>query len=143
MICYQQHGLTDDLQEIYNKYKDQGFEILAFPCNQVSYFVQMVWCWPAEQFGGQEPGTNEEICTFARSKFKVTFKIFDKINVNGSEAHPLYQWLKKEGSGFMFDAIKWNFTKFLIGKDGKVLKRYAPTTNPKDLEEDIKKLLSE
>ncbi|KAG2389168.1 hypothetical protein C9374_014568 [Naegleria lovaniensis] len=119
---------VNELQEIYNKYKDQGFEVLAFPCNQ---------------FGSQEPGTNEEICQFARSKFKVTFKIFDKINVNGDQTHPLYAFLKKEGSGFLVDAIKWNFTKFLIGKDGKVLKRYAPTTNPKDMAEDIEKLLKQ
>ncbi|EFC49399.1 predicted protein [Naegleria gruberi] len=118
----------DDLQEVYNKYKEQGFEVLAFPCNQ---------------FGSQEPGTNEEICTFARSKFKTTFKIFDKVEVNGSGTIPLYAYLKKEGSGFLVDAVKWNFTKFLVSKSGKVLKRYSPTTNPKDLEDDIQKLLKE
>ncbi|EFC47763.1 predicted protein [Naegleria gruberi] len=118
----------DEIQEVYNKYKDQGFEVLAFPCNQ---------------FGSQEPGTNEEICTFARTKFKVTFKIFDKINVNGSETIPLYNFLKKEGAGFLVDAVKWNFTKFLVSKSGKVLKRYAPNTSPKDMEDDIQKLLKE
>ncbi|KAL9650266.1 hypothetical protein ABK040_014921 [Willaertia magna] len=118
----------EPLQKLYEQYKDQGLEILAFPCNQ---------------FAGQEPGDNNEICTFARNKYKITFKIFEKIKVNGDEAHPLYKYLKKEGKGFLTDAVKWNFTKFLIDRNGNVFHRYAPTTNPSDMEEDIKKLLNQ
>ncbi|KAG2377937.1 hypothetical protein C9374_009022 [Naegleria lovaniensis] len=124
-------GLTpqyQELQQLYEQYKDEGFEILAFPCNQFAF---------------QERGSNEEICQFARTKFNVTFKIFAKTTVNGSDTIPLYKYLKKEGEGSMFNAIKWNFTKFLITRDGKVLQRYSPYTKPLEIEEDIKKLLAE
>ena len=115
-----------DLQEVYKNYKDNGFEILAFPCNQ---------------FGAQEPGTNEEIKSFCELNYSVTFPIFDKIDVNGPKADPLYKYLTKEISGFITDDIKWNFTKFLIGKDGIPVERYASTTNPTKIAEDIDKLL--
>jgi glutathione peroxidase len=126
-----QCGLTKsnykELTEIYTKYKDQAFEILAFPCNQ---------------FGGQEPGTNEEIKEFACTRFKAEFPIFDKVNVNGAEAAPLYKFLKaSKGGGLLGDSIKWNFSKFLVDKDGNVVDRYAPTTSPSKIEKDIKKLL--
>ncbi len=114
------------LQELYEKYKDKGFEILAFPCNQ---------------FGGQEPGTNEEIKEFCTSNFNVTFQLFDKIDVNGDNAHPLYKYLTSQISGFITDAIKWNFTKFLVDKKGNVIQRFAPQTEPKSIAEQIEKLL--
>lgn len=115
------------LEEVYKKLKDQGFEVLAFPCNQ---------------FGGQEPKGNEEIQSFCDSKFHVTFPMFEKIDVNGANADPLYDFLKKEEKGlFGTEAVKWNFTKFLVGPDGKVIKRYAPITKPKDIEADIKAVL--
>ncbi|KAJ6802810.1 putative glutathione peroxidase 2 [Iris pallida] len=123
-------GLTDwnykDLNVLYEKYKDKGFEILAFPCNQ---------------FGGQEPGSNDEIKEVACTRFKAEFPIFDKIEVNGKEAAPLYKYLKSQKGGVLGDRIKWNFTKFLVTKDGKVVERYAPTTGPLKIEKDIQKLL--
>ncbi|KAJ6823265.1 putative glutathione peroxidase 2 [Iris pallida] len=123
-------GLTDwnykDLNVLYEKYKDKGFEILAFPCNQ---------------FGGQEPGSNDEIKEVACTRFKAEFPIFDKIEVNGKEAAPLYKFLKSQKGGVLGDRIKWNFTKFLVAKDGKVVERYAPTTGPLKIEKDIQKLL--
>ncbi|CAA2991146.1 probable glutathione peroxidase 2 [Olea europaea subsp. europaea] len=103
-----------------------GFEILAFPCNQ---------------FAWQEPGTNEEIQETACTRFKAEFPIFDKIEVNGKNAAPLYKFLKSEKGGLFVDAIKWNFTKFLVNREGKVVERYAPRTSPLQIEEDIKKLL--
>jgi glutathione peroxidase len=116
-----------ELTEIYTKYRDQGFEVLAFPCNQ---------------FGREEPGTNEEIKEFACTRFKAEFPIFDKINVNGAEAAPLYKFLKaSKGGGLLGDSIKWNFSKFLVDKEGNVVDRYAPTTSPSKIEKDIKKLL--
>ncbi|KAJ7536862.1 hypothetical protein O6H91_12G085600 [Diphasiastrum complanatum] len=125
-----QCGLTNnnytELSELYTKYKDQGFEILAFPCNQ---------------FGGQEPGSNEDIVQFACTRFKAEFPIFDKVDVNGENTAPIYKFLKKEKGGFLGDGIKWNFAKFLVDKDGNVVDRYAPTTSPKSIEKDIKKLL--
>uniref|UniRef100_A0A0E0BHR8 Glutathione peroxidase n=1 Tax=Oryza glumipatula TaxID=40148 RepID=A0A0E0BHR8_9ORYZ len=112
-------GLTNsnykELNILYEKYKEKGLEILAFPCNQ---------------FAGQEPGSNEEIEQTVCSRFKAEFPIFDKIDVNGKEAAPLYKFLKSQKGGFLGDGIKWNFTKFLVGKDGKVIERYAPTTSP-------------
>lgn len=102
------------LESIFEKYKDQGFVVLGFPCNQ---------------FGGQEPGTNEEIQQFCTSKFNVTFPLFDKIEVNGSNRHPLYETLAGKASPFPGD-IKWNFTKFLIGKDGKILNRFDSKVTP-------------
>ncbi|XAR70304.1 Phospholipid-hydroperoxide glutathione peroxidase [Bertholletia excelsa] len=125
-----QCGLTNsnytELTKLYETYKDQGLEILAFPCNQ---------------FGSQEPGNNEQIMQFACTRFKAEFPIFDKVDVNGKDAAPLYQFLKSSKGGFLGDSIKWNFSKFLVDKDGKVIDRYAPTTSPLSIEKDIKKLL--
>jgi glutathione peroxidase len=125
-----QCGLTNsnytELTKLYGKYKDQGFEILAFPCNQ---------------FGSQEPGTNEEIQEFACTRFKAEYPIFDKVDVNGSNAAPIYKYMKSVKGGFLGDSIKWNFSKFLVDKDGRVVDRYAPTTSPLSIEKDVKKLL--
>ena len=112
------------LEELYKKYKDQGLVILGFPCNQ---------------FGNQDPGTDEEIQSFCQVNYGVTFPMFSKIDVNGKNAHPIYKYLKNSLSGAITDDIKWNFTKFLIGKDGKVLNRFAPTTKPEDLQAEIEK----
>ena len=126
-----QCGLTPQykgLQELYEKYNSNGLEILGFPCNQ---------------FKGQEPGTNEEIQFFCTEKYNVSFKIFDKIDVNGPNADPFYDFLKNEQPGVLGTKnIKWNFSKFLVNKDGEVIKRYSPTTKPEDIESDIKNLLS-
>ena len=123
-------GLTPQykgLQELYSKYSNKDFEILAFPCNQ---------------FGAQEPGSNEEIKEFCDINFNVSFKIFDKINVNGSSASPLFKHLKNEAKGVMgSEAIKWNFTKFLIDNNGSVLKRYSPQTTPDKIDKDLSKIL--
>jgi glutathione peroxidase len=117
----------DGLEKLYEKYKDRGLMIVGFPCNQ---------------FGAQEPGTDAEIQSFCRMNYGVNFPVFGKVDVNGSNAHPLYQYLKKEERGFLgTKGIKWNFTKFLVSKDGKVLKRFAPATKPEDLEKEIEKLL--
>ena len=114
------------LQELYNKYKNQGFVVLAFPCNQ---------------FLSQEPGTNDEIKHFCSINYGITFPMFDKIDVNGDTAHPLYSYLTSAKGGFITDSIKWNFTKFLIDRKGTVVKRYPPQTAPENMEEEIKKLL--
>ena len=123
-------GLTPQykgLQELYSKYSNKDFEILAFPCNQ---------------FGAQEPGSNEEIQEFCDTNFNVSFKIFDKINVNGSNASPLFKHLKNEAKGLMgSEAIKWNFTKFLIDNNGSVIKRYSPQTTPDKIDKDLSKIL--
>ncbi|XP_004298776.1 PREDICTED: probable phospholipid hydroperoxide glutathione peroxidase [Fragaria vesca subsp. vesca] len=123
-------GLTNsnytELNQLYEKYKDQGFEILAFPCNQ---------------FAGQEPGSNEEIEEFVCTRFKSEFPIFDKIEVNGDNSAPLYKFLKSGNWGFFKDDIQWNFSKFLVDRDGKVADRYYPTTATLSLEHGIKKLL--
>lgn len=116
----------DGLEELYEKYKDQGVVVLGFPCNQ---------------FGGQEPGTSAEIKQFCESKFSISFPMFEKIDVNGDNAAPLYTYLKSEQSGLITDDIKWNFTKFLINKDGKPINRYASQTTPKKIEADIEKEL--
>ncbi|KAL8503367.1 hypothetical protein ACS0TY_022198 [Phlomoides rotata] len=125
-----QCGLTNsnytDLTKLYEKYKDQGLEILAFPCNQ---------------FGSQEPGTNEQIQEFVCTRFKAEYPIFDKIDVNGGNAAPLYKYMKSVKGGLFGDSIKWNFSKFLVDKEGRVVDRYAPTTSPLSIEKDIKKLL--
>ena len=113
------------LNELYTKYKDEGLRIAAFPCNQ---------------FGGQEPGCSVDIEEFLK-KNNVEFDVYEKINVNGGEAAPLYQWLKKKQGGFLVDAIKWNFTKFLVDKDGKPVSRHSPSTEPNSMEKDIKSLL--
>lgn len=115
------------LQELYNKYKDKGFEILDFPCNQ---------------FANQAPGNNEEIHTFCTGRFGITFPQFAKIDVNGKNEDPLYTYLKKQKGGFCSSKIKWNFTKFLIGKDGTVLKRFAPTVTPESIEKFVCAALS-
>ncbi|KAJ4885524.1 putative phospholipid hydroperoxide glutathione peroxidase 6 [Raphanus sativus] len=125
-----QCGLTNsnytELAQLYQKYKDHGFEILAFPCNQ---------------FGNQEPGSNEEIVQFACTRFKAEYPIFDKVDVNGDTAAPIYKFLKSSKGGLFGDGIKWNFAKFLVDKDGNVVDRYAPTTSPLSIEKDLKKLL--
>lgn len=114
------------LQELYKKYEGK-LEVLAFPCNQ---------------FGKQEPGESNEIAEFCDLKFNVSFPIFDKIDVNGENTHPLYDYLKKEKPGLLGSQnIKWNFTKFLIDKNGEPVKRYAPQVKPNELEKDIEELL--
>ena len=116
------------LEALYKKYKAKGFEILGFPCNQ---------------FGGQEPGSADDIKQFCSLTYPVSFPIFAKIEVNGANADPLYQHLKTASPGILgTEAVKWNFTKFLIDKSGKVVDRYAPTTKPEDLEQEIVKLLA-
>lgn len=117
----------DGLQDLYDKYKDKGFEILDFPCNQ---------------FANQAPGTEEEIQSFCQSRFGISFKQFSKIDVNGKNEEPLFSYLKKEKGGILGNNIKWNFTKFLVDKQGNVIKRYAPTSKPGKIEEDIKNLLN-
>ncbi len=117
----------DGLEALWQKYGDQGFEVLAFPCNQ---------------FGGQEPGSAEQIEEFCKVNFGLSFPLMAKIEVNGPGETPLYSWLKSEAPGLMgTKSIKWNFTKFLIGRDGKVVKRYAPTDKPESIARDIEKLL--
>lgn len=116
----------EGLESIYKKYKDQGFVVLDFPCNQ---------------FANQAPGTEDEIVSFCQMKYNVSFPQFAKIKVNGDDANALYKWLKEQKGGFFSKAIKWNFTKFLVDRDGKVIKRYAPTTKPEKIEKDILKLL--
>lgn len=116
------------LEELYRRFKDRGFVILAFPSNQ---------------FGEQEPGSADEIRAFCASKYGVTFPLFAKTDVNGDNAHPLWQHLKKEAPGLLgTQAIKWNFTKFLVRPDGTVFKRYAPNTAPADIASDIEALLA-
>lgn len=119
-------GQYKGLQELYEKYKDKGLRILGFPCNQ---------------FLSQEPGTEEEIKSFCTLNYGVKFDMFSKIDVNGENTHPLYVYLKSNSSGFLTNTIKWNFTKFLVDKNGKVIERYAPSTTPAEIEIDIKKLL--
>lgn len=123
-------GLTPQyqgLQELYDKYKDQGFEILDFPCNQ---------------FMGQAPGSAEEINTFCTLNYQTTFPRFAKIKVNGKEAEPLFDWLKKEKSEPLGARIEWNFAKFLINREGKVVERFSSKTDPLKLEEAINTLLN-
>lgn len=114
------------LEKLYEKYKDQGFEILGFPCNQ---------------FGGQDPGSNDEIGAFCQKNYGVSFTMFSKVDVKGPEAHTIFRYLTNNSKGILGNGIKWNFTKFLIGKDGKILNRYAPTTKPEALEADIEAAL--
>ena len=117
----------EGLEALYKAYKDRGFTVLAFPCNQ---------------FGAQEPGNAEEIASFCSLTYDVTFPVMSKIDVNGADAHPLYRFLKKEQKGLLgTEAIKWNFTKFLIGKDGQVVERFAPTVKPEDLKVAVEALL--
>ncbi|SFK64909.1 glutathione peroxidase [Caulobacter sp. UNC279MFTsu5.1] len=117
----------EGLETLYRAYKDKGFTVLAFPCNQ---------------FGAQEPGNAEEIANFCSLTYDVTFPVLAKIDVNGPSAHPLYAYLKHEQKGLLgTEAIKWNFTKFLIGRDGEVVERFAPTTKPEDLKLAVEALL--
>ena len=117
----------DGLEALYRDYAERGFEVLAFPCNQ---------------FGGQEPGDAAEIANFCTLTYDVTFPVFAKIDVNGAGADPLFERLKSDAPGVLGSkAIKWNFTKFLVGRDGEVVDRYAPTTKPEDIRKDIEKLL--
>lgn len=117
----------EGLEALHRRYADRGFEVLGFPCNQ---------------FGAQEPGDAAEIANFCSLTYDVTFPVFGKIDVNGPDAAPLYRWLKKEAPGLLgTEGIKWNFTKFLIDRAGKVVDRYAPQTKPEDIAEDIEKLL--
>lgn len=116
------------LQELYDKFKGEGFTIVGFPCNQ---------------FGAQEPGSDQEIQQFCELNYGVTFPVMGKVDVNGTTADPVYQWLKESAPGFLgTEMIKWNFTKFLIGRDGQVIKRYGPQEEPKSLAEDIKNALN-
>jgi glutathione peroxidase len=114
------------LQEIYSKYHSRGLEVLGFPCNQ---------------FGHQEPGSDADIKSFCDLNYSVEFPIFSKIDVNGDAAHPLYKYLKAQKSGLLGRNIRWNFTKFLVDRQGNVIKRYAPQTTPSKLESAIEKLL--
>jgi len=119
----------EGMEKVYEQFKDQGFVVLGFPCNQ---------------FGAQEPGSSVEIGAFCQKNYGVNFPMFEKINVNGDNSHPLYQFLKAQAPGILgSEAIKWNFTKFLIKKDGTIYNRYAPLTAPEDLVADITKLLAE
>jgi glutathione peroxidase len=116
------------LEALYKKYKDRGLVVLGFPSNQ---------------FGEQEPGPDSEIAEFCEVNYGVTFPMFSKVDVNGDDAHPLFKYLTTTKKGLLgSQAIKWNFTKFLVGRDGAVIDRYAPTTKPEDLEADIEKALS-
>lgn len=122
-------GLTpqyEELEALNKEYKDQGLEILGFPCNQ---------------FAAQESGTNKEISEFCLVNYGVTFNMFEKIDVNGADAHPLFKYLRNQAKGLFGDNVKWNFTKFLIDKDGNVIRRYAHTVKPLKIKKDIEKLL--
>jgi len=117
----------EELQNLYSELKDKGFEVLAFPCNQ---------------FGKQEKGNNEEIASFCDLNFNISFPLFEKIEVNGDNTHPLFKHLKSEAAGLLgTKSIKWNFTKFLVNQQGEVVKRYAPSTKPSAIRSDIEALL--
>ncbi len=120
-------GQYKGLQELHDQYADQGFTVLGFPC---------------DQFGGQEPGTDEEIATFCERNFGVQFPLFAKVDVNGDDAHPLFEWLRSQKKGLLGGKIRWNFTKFLIGRDGQVIDRFAPSTEPEKLSSKIESALS-
>ncbi len=116
------------LEELYKQFKDRGVEVLGFPCNQ---------------FGGQDPGSNQDIQQFCELNYGVSFPMFQKIDVNGDNTHPLFKFLKSQAPGLLgTQAIKWNFTKFLVDQDGKVVDRYAPTDTPEKIAKDIAKLLA-
>ncbi len=115
------------LEQLHREYADHGLAVLGFPCNQ---------------FGNQDPDSNEEIGAFCERNYGVTFPMFEKVDVNGADAHPLFAWLRQEQGGLLGDAIKWNFTKFLVGKDGTVLKRYGSTTAPEKIAADIEQALA-
>ena len=115
------------LQTLNDQFAEQGFSVLGFPC---------------DQFGGQEPGDEEQIATFCERNYGVTFPMFAKIDVNGPDSHPLFVWLREQKSGLLGGRIKWNFTKFLIGRDGEVIARYGSTTTPAKIAKDIEKALA-
>ncbi|WP_151710350.1 glutathione peroxidase [Acinetobacter brisouii] len=116
------------LEKLYKKYQDQGFVVLGFPCNQ---------------FGGQDPASNDEIGAFCQRNYGVSFPMFAKIDVKGPEAHAIFRLLTREAKGVLgSQSIKWNFTKFLVGRNGEILNRYAPTTKPESLEQDIEQALA-
>lgn len=117
----------EGLEQLHKEYADKGFAVLGFPCNQ---------------FGAQEPGQEAEIQTFCTTNFGVSFPMFAKVDVNGDDAHPLYEYLKESLPGLLgIKAVKWNFTKFLVDKNGKPVKRYAPQDKPEDIASDVKELL--
>jgi glutathione peroxidase len=117
----------EGLEKLYQEYADQGLVVLGFPCNQ---------------FGGQEPGDSDQIGAFCQKNYGVTFPMFEKVEVNGDDAHPVYQWLREEKGGLLGSKIKWNFTKFLLGRDGEVIDRFGPTTKPEKLAKDVEKALA-
>ncbi|GAA2157402.1 glutathione peroxidase [Pedococcus bigeumensis] len=117
----------EGLEKLYSEYAEQGLVVLGFPCNQ---------------FGGQEPGDEAAIGEFCQRNFGVSFPMFAKVDVNGDDAHPVFDWLKSEKGGLLGSKIKWNFTKFLVGRDGTVLKRYGSTTKPEDLTKDLEEALA-
>ncbi len=121
-------GQYKGLESLYRTYADRGLVVLGFPC---------------DQFGNQEPGAEEEIAAFCERNFGVTFPLFAKVDVNGRDAHPLYQWLRTEKGGVVGNKIRWNFTKFLIDTEGNVVKRYGTTTTPDQIADDIEALLPE
>ncbi|GGF46806.1 glutathione peroxidase [Marmoricola endophyticus] len=116
----------EGLEKLYDSYSDQGLVVLGFPCNQ---------------FGGQAPGTSAEQGEFCQRNYGVSFPMYGLVDVNGDDAHPLFKWLRSEKKGVLGEKIKWNFTKFLVGKDGKVIKRYGSTTKPEKIAGDIEKAL--
>jgi glutathione peroxidase len=117
----------EGLEALYQQYRDRGLAVLGFPCNQ---------------FGAQEPGSAEEIGSFCQKNYGVSFPMFEKIDVNGEGAHPLYRWLKSSAKGLLgSEGIKWNFTKFLVDRNGTVIDRFAPTTKPEDLKSNVEALL--
>ena len=117
----------EGLEALYQQYKEQGLIVIGFPCNQ---------------FGSQDPGSNDEIGAFCQKNYGVSFPMMEKVDVNGEGAHPLFKWLKAQKGGLLTDGIKWNFTKFLVGTDGQVIDRYAPTTKPAALKPDIEQALA-
>ena len=117
----------EGLEALYQQYKDQGLVVIGFPCNQ---------------FGAQDPGTNDEIGAFCQKNYGVSFPMMAKVDVNGSDAHPVFEWLKNQKGGLLTDGIKWNFTKFLINRQGHVAARFAPLTKPEKLQSDIERLLA-
>lgn len=116
----------EELEALYKKYKDEGLVVMGFPCNQ---------------FGQQDPGTNGEIKSFCNLNYGISFPMFEKIDVNGENEHPLFSYLKSKKTGILGSKIKWNFTKFLVDREGNVVDRYAPTTKPSSIEKDIKNIL--
>ena len=119
-------GQYAGLEALHREYKDKGLAIIGFPCNQ---------------FANQEPGNSAEIAEFCKLAYDVSFPMMAKVDVNGKDAHPLYRWLRKQAPGLLGDSVKWNFTKFLVGKDGKTVKRFAPTVEPEALKTDIENFL--